>query len=330
MKTNVMILPAQNGFSGDGFVKREGTGLTVCLRGESEGEVWWCTKDEAHELTERRGGVRLYRGPAESGMPAGGAVIALRGQQAVCLLGIGDHRRLTEDFAKKRGLTAAKPSPVRAAAPVDALSAAAFPSMENREETAENATPNAISPESAEAVPEPIPQESAAEAEPEPIPPKSAADAVPEPIPQESAAEAVPEPIPQEIVNPTKAEEPVPAVVWAPPEPLTPPASFWECNAAAMEQLFLEHPAEEELAMLIPGSRWAQVENDGAPYIVGTIYDDDREPLFLCYGFPMPWSENPPEALEGYSQWVPKDFSHPRDDGYWMIYVNARTGERVL
>lgn len=305
MKTNVMILPARNGFSGDGFVKREGSCLTVCLRGASGDGAWWCAKDEAHELTERRGDAFLYRGPADAKMPETCAVIALRGHQAICLLGIGDYQRLTEDFAQKRGLTVS--DDILKAMPVNVP----------------------------DDPPQKIPVKAAEEAEPEPREDRSLAAAVNRENSKISESIDVPEhnEIPGSAAIPGNVKAPeridIPGNGQVPAEPPVPPTSFWECSAAAMEQLFEERPAEEELAMLIPGSRWAQVENDGAPYIVGMIYDDDREPLFLCYGFPMPWAEDPPEVLEGYSQWVPKDFSHPHDDGYWMIYVNARTGERV-
>ena len=90
-----------------------------------------------------------------------------------------------------------------------------------------------------------------------------------------------------------------------------------------------ENPEEEEMNLLIPGSKWVRIREDDVAYIMGIIYDEDGTPMYLCYGFPEPWSENPPENLEGYSQWIPLDCAHPHDQGYWVIYINAKTGERV-
>lgn len=111
----------------------------------------------------------------------------------------------------------------------------------------------------------------------------------------------------------------------APPE--TTPESFWDCNKHTFDEAFLKNPENTALSSLIPGSKWVDILEDN--YVLGIIVDEDNLPLYVCYGFPLPWSENPPEKLEGYCQWIPLDFSHPHDDGYWVIYINAKTGERV-
>lgn len=114
---------------------------------------------------------------------------------------------------------------------------------------------------------------------------------------------------------------------------LTPPErephTYWDCNETAFLNMLKENPEAEEMNLLIPGSRWVKVEDDGAQYVMGVIFEEDETPLYLCYGFPAPWSETPPDNLEGYSQWIPLDCAHPHDKGYWVIYINAKTGERV-
>ena len=107
------------------------------------------------------------------------------------------------------------------------------------------------------------------------------------------------------------------------------PNTYWDCNEASFLKMLEENPEEEEMNLLIPGSKWVRIREDDVAYIMGIIYDEDGTPMYLCYGFPEPWSENPPENLEGYSQWIPLDCAHPHDQGYWVIYINAKTGERV-
>ncbi len=103
------------------------------------------------------------------------------------------------------------------------------------------------------------------------------------------------------------------------------PDSFWEVNETEINKLLNTLPEDENMASLIPGSKWVKAEE----YLLGVIYDEYSVPLYLCYGFDFPWSENPPEKLKGYSQWIPKDCTKPHENGYWVIYVNAKTGERV-
>jgi len=103
------------------------------------------------------------------------------------------------------------------------------------------------------------------------------------------------------------------------------PSSFWECNQKEFDEMFNKGKPLEALNSLIPDSKWVE----GDEYALGVIFDGDGEPLYLCYGFNLEWSEQPPERLEGYSQWIPLDYTHPHDEGYWVVYVNAKTGERV-
>ncbi|MBP5662173.1 MAG: hypothetical protein J6X30_03340 [Clostridia bacterium] len=107
------------------------------------------------------------------------------------------------------------------------------------------------------------------------------------------------------------------------------PENFWDCNIEELTRLLKENPAEEGMNELIPGSRWVRVSEKGVSYLAGVIYEDETEPLYLCYGFERPWSETPPADLEGYSQWIPRDFSSPHGEGYWVIYTDAKTGARI-
>lgn len=105
------------------------------------------------------------------------------------------------------------------------------------------------------------------------------------------------------------------------------PNTYWQCNARAFLEKLALGEEEKELSTLIPGSRWAKPQDE--EYVMGVIFDEQEEPMYLCYGFENVWSETPPTDFEGYSQWIPKNFADPHDRGYWVIYINALTGERV-
>lgn len=105
------------------------------------------------------------------------------------------------------------------------------------------------------------------------------------------------------------------------------PDTYWQCNGKAFLEKFEKGKEEKELSVLIPGSRWCKPSDE--EYIMGIIFDENEEPMYLCYGFENMWTEEPPKDFEGYSQWIPKNFADPHEEGYWVIYINAVTGERV-
>lgn len=69
------------------------------------------------------------------------------------------------------------------------------------------------------------------------------------------------------------------------------PNTYWDCNEASFLKMLEENPEEEEMNLLIPGSKWVRIREDDVAYIMGIIYDEDGTPMYLCYGFPEPWSE---------------------------------------
>ena len=103
------------------------------------------------------------------------------------------------------------------------------------------------------------------------------------------------------------------------------PETYWECNEKRFLEEFENNPENQLLGALIPGSKWVSCPE----YVLGIIYDEDNQPMYICYGFSLPWSEEPPEKLEGYCQWIPTDCARPKEEGFWVIYINAKTGERV-
>ena len=66
-------------------------------------------------------------------------------------------------------------------------------------------------------------------------------------------------------------------------------------------------------------------ENNVNEYVLGLIYDG-FDLKYICYGVPGEY-ENAPKHL-GECQWLPLNPASP-SDGYWVIYQDAATGDRV-
>lgn len=111
----------------------------------------------------------------------------------------------------------------------------------------------------------------------------------------------------------------------APPQEI--PESFFDCNKDKFNEILSLNQPNQILMDLIPESKWVDVTDEN--YTFGIIFDENDSPLYICYGFKLGWSEEPPEKLEGYSQWIPLDYNDPQGHGLWVIYINAQTGERL-
>lgn len=91
-----------------------------------------------------------------------------------------------------------------------------------------------------------------------------------------------------------------------------------------LRSLLNTYPKEIELIRSVPDSDWVKIDYSGGKhYAVGIIYSGER-PAYICYGVPAKSSANPPEELKGYCSYLPTGGS---EDGYWMMYQDARTGE---
>lgn len=106
--------------------------------------------------------------------------------------------------------------------------------------------------------------------------------------------------------------------------------SFYESMADQIEELFNSYPSEPNLEKLIPNSKWVKIdyENNGNPYVLGLIYEE-IELKYIAYGVPGSYSENAPNGLNNYSQWLPINPDKPNEAGYWVMYQNAWSGESV-
>lgn len=106
--------------------------------------------------------------------------------------------------------------------------------------------------------------------------------------------------------------------------------TFFESMSDQIEDLFNKYPSEPNLEQLIPNSKWVKIdyENNGNFYVLGLIYEE-LELKYIAYGVPGVFSENAPNGLNNYSQWLPTNPKEANGDGFWVMYQNALSGESV-
>lgn len=105
--------------------------------------------------------------------------------------------------------------------------------------------------------------------------------------------------------------------------------NFFELVGDQIDELFAKFPVDENLAKLIPNSKWVRVDYDGTgrDYIIGLIYENEVL-KYICYGVPGRYDTEPPTELKKFSQWLPLDPGNP-DDGFWVMFQDAFTGDSV-
>ena len=105
---------------------------------------------------------------------------------------------------------------------------------------------------------------------------------------------------------------------------------FYEMIAEQLNELFDKYPRDHTLENLIDNSKWVKLKHDDNKYyVVGIIYNNN-DIKYICYGVPGNYSKEPPTELKNYSQWLPTDITNPFDNGYWVMYQDADTGENIL
>ena len=106
---------------------------------------------------------------------------------------------------------------------------------------------------------------------------------------------------------------------------------FYSMIADQLEELFDKYPREIGLQNLVENSRWVKItdEDNDRNYVVGIIYLDN-DIKYICYGVPGSYYSEPPRELKNYSQWLPSDATNPYENGYWVMYQDADTGENVM
>ena len=105
--------------------------------------------------------------------------------------------------------------------------------------------------------------------------------------------------------------------------------SFYSMIASQVEKMLTENQTEKILEDIIPDSKFVEIpKHNGESYIFGIIYENDT-PKYLCYGEKGKFSEERPEHLKAYYQWLPIDVDNVSGEGYYMMYQDAKTGKNL-
>ena len=107
--------------------------------------------------------------------------------------------------------------------------------------------------------------------------------------------------------------------------------SFFEMIEEQIDELFAKYPLEENLAEVVPNSKWVKVNYDdnSKGYVVGLIYELETI-KYVAYGVPAKFGETVPSSLEDCSQWISKEINNSDGDGYFVMFQDAITGESVI
>ena len=101
---------------------------------------------------------------------------------------------------------------------------------------------------------------------------------------------------------------------------------YYEKIKAEVDKLFREFPAEEELSLTVPDSKWVKINYDGDKFYVVGVISDGKRPVYLCYGVAGRYGEKPEEIKE-YCSFIPSSPYSLKGDGFWVMYQDAATGE---
>lgn len=102
--------------------------------------------------------------------------------------------------------------------------------------------------------------------------------------------------------------------------------SFYEHISSKLEELMSTQLPDDELQILIPGSKWVRVPTQDDDFYVVGIISEEGIPKLICYGVPDKNKNNPPKCKSQARQWLELE----KDSrGYWMMYQDAYTGKTL-
>lgn len=106
---------------------------------------------------------------------------------------------------------------------------------------------------------------------------------------------------------------------------------FYDMISDQLQELFQNYPKETNLCKLIDNSNWIKIDTgiDNKNHVIGII-THNNDIKYICYGVPSTYSTTPPTEMRGYCQWLPIDTQDPYNNGYWVMYQDADTGENIL
>lgn len=105
--------------------------------------------------------------------------------------------------------------------------------------------------------------------------------------------------------------------------------NFYSKIASQVEKMLNNNETEKILEEIIPDSKFVHIPKaNGESYIFGVIYENNI-PKYICYGERGKFSEERPEHLKMYYQWLPIDVDDVSGEGYYMMYQDAISGKNL-
>lgn len=95
-----------------------------------------------------------------------------------------------------------------------------------------------------------------------------------------------------------------------------------------LDDLFEKFPREDGLSRVVPDSKWVKISYDDGKYYVVGVLTDGKTPSYICYGVAGRYGERPKE-IDGYCSFIPSSLFSLKGDGFWVMYQDAKSGERI-
>lgn len=104
---------------------------------------------------------------------------------------------------------------------------------------------------------------------------------------------------------------------------------FYDKQAEELESVLNKNPPDDDLNTAVDGGRFVKIYYDQNKFYAVGIISDKGVPKYICYGVPAKYSAEPPDALKGYSSFLPVDVFDLKGKGYWMMYQSVKDGSCV-
>ncbi len=107
--------------------------------------------------------------------------------------------------------------------------------------------------------------------------------------------------------------------------------SFYDQVKPQIDALFNKYEPCDDLCNMIPYSKWVKIiyDKDNNFYVLGLIFDESGNVLYICYGMPARNSNTPPDELEEYAGFIPKNAQEPDGEGYFVVCQDGETGRTL-
>ncbi len=103
---------------------------------------------------------------------------------------------------------------------------------------------------------------------------------------------------------------------------------YYEKIKEKLDDIFGKYPEVESLSEMVKDSKWVKIPyGEGKHYVVGIEYENGA-PRWICYGVPGKYGERPTE-ISGYCSFLPSSPFELKSWGYWIMFQDALSGQRI-